>query len=139
MLDKLRAGIAGLPPAARMGGAIVFLLVAGGWLYVQIRGDEVEWGGGESGSEYYRLCTHQDCGHVIEDGLDSLVKSGAVMGIEVVGGLSETGKKCPECGQPTLRFAVKCPKDGTVFAADPPAGSTEPGKCPKCGWTPSAR
>jgi predicted RNA-binding Zn-ribbon protein involved in translation (DUF1610 family) len=41
---------------------------------------------------------------------------------------------CPECGKRTLRRAVKCPKDGTVFVL--PTG-TDPTRatCPKCGWT----
>jgi len=55
------------------------------------------------------------------------------------------GVKCPKCGQLQMAFALKCPKDGTIFfvnsANEKHLKTVKSGRgvCPQCGWDPQAQ
>ncbi|MGQ9651852.1 MAG: hypothetical protein ACUVXJ_17245 [Phycisphaerae bacterium] len=81
-------------------------------------------------------CKCSQCGHVVEGSAMELADKGILDPVEK-STLTDSGKRCPQCGRNALDVAFKCPKDGEVFLLKRQAGRTL--GCPKCGWNPYAR
>ena len=94
------------------------------------------WGGGSAGpkneGQMQFLCINPKCGHAFEASGDEINKRRG----EGLSMAEMPPTKCPQCGQNSAYFAIKCEKCGNVFIPNY-ENAKEYDKCPKCGFSKS--
>lgn len=111
-------------------GAAGYLVLAGGEKKVE------QLDTPESATPYYCLkCQHT--WSLTPAKLDELIEAGGVQADERPGHHGYSLLKCPKCGEFAGVRSFSCPNDGTIVPGRTDTG--EPGRCPKCDWTPVGR
>ena len=87
-------------------------------------------GGPKTEGQIQFLCINPKCGYAFESSgeeLNKLEEQGVSRG-------DMPPMKCPQCGQNSAYFAIKCGKCGNVFIPNY-ENPKEYDKCPKCGFS----